>query len=137
MANRALRKDYPQSFRVVTASDEMFFPTTLAVLGVSFDAGETDALNVVAVRRVTYCDWTDEHDPNIRRERSPRSFQELSAEILTQAIQEGCWFARKFNVCKAVSWLRWANVVLGLEETAANELMAKGETNASMERQHK
>lgn len=92
---KALGEDLWPLFKRVSASDEMYFPTCLALLGAlgnsgSSQDGKATAPDGVAKRRVTYCHWGDSP-------KSPETYQGLHDELLTQASAEGCLFARKFK----------------------------------------
>ena len=98
-----------QCFSSVKASDEMYFPTTMALLGMfqSDNIGQCDENNNVkdtvvndsiALSRVTYCDWSENaRNPAsfvINRQQDSH-FKELKRRI-RMAREEGCLFARKF-----------------------------------------
>lgn len=103
------------AFRDVRASDEMYLPTALSILGIvrrpsgggeveddvqndstagggarSMKDGESRAGPGIRRRRVTYCDWTSSA-------RNPASFGPAEwREVAHAARGEGCLFARKF-----------------------------------------
>ncbi|KAL7523461.1 hypothetical protein ACHAWF_000533, partial [Thalassiosira exigua] len=97
------------AFRRVRASDEIYVPTALAVLGILRrppGGGEVDddadragnrarescAGEEVRRRRVTYCDWSV-------GARNPASFARGDlGEVVAKARGEGCLFARKFGM---------------------------------------
>ncbi len=95
---RCLREDVWPFFKRCSASDEMFFPTCLALLGEITAAAAASsseeaggfASQSVAKRRLTYCRWGDSP-------KSPESFETLDAGVLAAAVAEGCLFARKFR----------------------------------------
>lgn len=77
-------------FKNVKASDEMYFPTVLAILG-HITVGSTPqrgASSGVLRRRVTYCNWEGQN-------RSPKTFSTFDLEAVTKARAEGCLFFRK------------------------------------------
>ena len=91
------------AMRRVRASDEMYFPTALSVLGILHrpsDAagvevdensrGESCAGNGVRRRRVTFCDWS-------MGAKNPASFTAGDwAEVARRARNDGCLIVRKF-----------------------------------------
>ena len=114
-----------QCFGNVKASDEMYFPTAMALLGMfgNDDDGSDDndvcgsatrteitdrdeetessnsIKNEIASKRVTYCDWSmNAKNPAsfiINKQDDPQ-FKELK-KIVKLARDEGCLFARKFS----------------------------------------
>lgn len=102
----------------VKASDEMFFPTCLGLLGyLSSDAtaeavtsslsGETCAnAGAVTKRRVTYCLWTEDsaRNPTTFTSLLPPSSTHAGAQtpphMLSLAKKEGCLFMRKLKVAE-------------------------------------
>jgi hypothetical protein len=105
-----------QCFRKVKASDEMYFPTMMALLGIinkgqsettlddkdgnnietreATSVGSTDS-NEVADRRVTYCDWSmNARNPETFIISTEDNFNELK-RVVQLAREEGCLFARK------------------------------------------
>lgn len=105
-----------QCFRKVKASDEMYFPTMMALLGIinegqseakveqksenSPEAQESttmdsSASNEVADRRVTYCDWSmNARNPETFIVSTDGDLSELK-RVVQLAREEGCLFARK------------------------------------------
>ncbi|KAL3823156.1 hypothetical protein ACHAXA_010412 [Cyclostephanos tholiformis] len=88
------------AFRDVRASDEMYVPTALSILGivrrpsgggeVDDEVGESRAGPGIRRRRVTYCDWSSSA-------RNPASFGPAEwRKVASTARGEGCLFARKF-----------------------------------------
>jgi len=92
------------AFRRCRASDEMYFPTALATLGilrrtpskgggeveVDDAATESGAGGGIRRRRITYCDWSV-------GAKNPASFTSSEwRDIVKKARGEGCLFARKF-----------------------------------------
>ena len=87
-------------FRKCRASDEIYFPTTLSILGIigrqdgeaqvdDFSKGESCAGHIRR-RRITYCDWS-------LSAKNPASFTSHDwREIALKARNQGCLFARKF-----------------------------------------
>jgi hypothetical protein len=89
------------AFRRCRASDEMYFPTALSILGVIVrskgvteveDGNELCAGSEIRRRKVTYCDWSTSA-------KNPASFTVKDLEgVAKKARGEGCLFARKFVV---------------------------------------
>lgn len=90
------------AFRKCRASDEMYIPTALSILGIiARPAGveeveddtcksESCAGDQIRRRKVTYCDWS-------LSAKNPSSFTAQDwAGVLSKAREEGCLFARKF-----------------------------------------
>ena len=87
------------AFRRCRASDEMYFPTALSILGIIVrplgvqeveEGNEKCAGDQIRRRKVTYCDWSVSA-------KNPASFTAKSLEEVTiKARGEGCLFARKF-----------------------------------------
>jgi Core-2/I-Branching enzyme len=80
------------AFSQVKASDEMYFPTALSLLG--FLTEGDDASSPVLKRPVTYTDWSEGM-------RNPVSFAATGAKFSTVAAlarARGCLVARKFVV---------------------------------------
>jgi len=101
-----------QCFKRMKASDEMYFPTVMSLLGVlsEDESSETpattttttsaDPMNMnkeIAKRRITYCDWSmsAKNPASFEIDRN-ESFQELK-RVIRLAREEGCLFARKFT----------------------------------------
>ena len=90
------------AFRNCRASDEMYFPTALSILGIvrrhpeglaevdNLAKGESCAGDQIRRRKITYCDWS-------MGAKNPAMFtcQEWK-EVALKARGEGCLFARKF-----------------------------------------
>lgn len=104
-----------QCFKRVKASDEMYFPTVMALLGIlnADDNDQTETVgsieakltpsqegikNEVCKRRVTYCDWSmnAKNPASFLIDRKDR-FKEL-VRVIRLAREEGSLFARKFHV---------------------------------------
>mmetsp|Transcript_12425 Transcript_12425/g.16579 ORF Transcript_12425/g.16579 Transcript_12425/m.16579 type:complete len:629 (+) Transcript_12425:268-2154(+) len=87
-------------FRQMTASDEIYFPTALSILGIlkrpapDTEVEEDDQFFVgpeVVRRRVTYCDWST-------CAKNPASFGKKDiGDVYVQGRKEGCLIARKFG----------------------------------------
>ncbi len=114
--NNNVKVAFWQCFSNVKASDEIYFPTAMALLGMfqnnedgqeKGDDSETDKEETsddssgkeIASRRVTYCDWSENaKNPAsfiINRQQDP-DYKELKRRII-MARKEGCLFARKFT----------------------------------------
>mmetsp|Transcript_6535 Transcript_6535/g.13754 ORF Transcript_6535/g.13754 Transcript_6535/m.13754 type:complete len:551 (+) Transcript_6535:183-1835(+) len=102
----SIRGELWECFRRTRASDELYFPTVLSLLGIitaskpKQDSGVDTADSSIGVnvlnRRITYCDWS-------MSAKNPASFNVLAkgrkAEYngaVRKARDEGCLFARKF-----------------------------------------
>ena len=94
-------------FRDVRASDEMYFPTVMALLGIlSPPAAATSTTpspqscgDEVASRRVTYCDWSAKaKNPEAFSVARLDDFREFR-KVVELAREEGCLFARNFSGC--------------------------------------
>ncbi len=115
-----------QSFRRVKASDEMYFPTVMSLLGIlsSDETPDDDGNNLsnvkgvgdtvnqhrtaiiggvedeVARKRITYCDWSmNAKNPASFDITRTDGFKELK-RVVRLAREEGCLFARKFTLEK-------------------------------------
>jgi len=100
-----------QCFRNVNASDEIYFPTVLALLGVLGDSDKNKTLaKGVWKRRVTYCDWTESA-------KNPKSFTNLQEfkDVVNKAREEGCLLARKFS--QHISIEDWSRFVIKTVES--------------------
>lgn len=114
-----LREEVWPFFKRCSASDEMFFPTCLALLGEIAPAATapspwegtegTDAWRGVAKRRLTYCRWGDSP-------KSPEAFAALDAGVLEAAVGAGCLFARKFRPAAAEQLSQWLAHMRRVEE---------------------
>jgi hypothetical protein len=107
-------------FQDVKASDEIYFPTTMALLGIlgagSSNDGEESQEGIaravatkeaeadnsiekeIAFKRVTYCDWSENaRNPAsfVVNPQEDAEFKELNKKVIL-ARDEGCLFARKF-----------------------------------------
>jgi len=108
-------------FSHVRASDEMYFPTALALLGLIRSNVNNESNNEksktassltgtvmigdnVMKRRVTYCDWSC-------GAKNPALFNGIKdlREMITVARQENCLFARKFS--GEIALQDWADVI--------------------------
>eukprot|EP01041_Mallomonas_annulata_P006685 gene6685-13543_t len=82
-------------FNKVHASDEMYIPTCLSVLGHISQPPPgivSDSYSLtVSRRRLTYCDWS-------KSTRNPAAFLKLDDELVSKARAEGCVFLRKIVV---------------------------------------
>ena len=75
------------SFSKVSASDEMYFPTALALLGIL-----TESSTQILKRQVTFVDWS-------QGMRNPASYEKGVRDlrrVAKNAREQGCLFARKF-----------------------------------------
>mmetsp|Transcript_7774 Transcript_7774/g.11483 ORF Transcript_7774/g.11483 Transcript_7774/m.11483 type:complete len:412 (+) Transcript_7774:64-1299(+) len=110
---------WPQ-FRRTKASDELYFPTSLALLDVlKFKDGSLDGDlrgEEVLKRRLTYCDWESA--------KNPVTFHGIShfRDVFAKARGEGCLFARKFS-SNQIYVSDWKATVLNKTKTkAANDV---------------
>lgn len=98
---RMFKEELWPLFSKVSASDEMYIPTCLGLLGAierGADGGSFSS-QVVACRRVTYCHWG-------ASPKSPDSFDCLDDKAVKAALEEGCVLARKFKP-GGVGWEEW------------------------------
>jgi hypothetical protein len=129
-------------FQGMTASDEMFFPTVLSLLGYQFvapadlpsfpsssssfsssptssSASSSTSLSVIK-RRITYTDWTN-------KGKSPQTFEPFNKKDFLKAKEEKTLFFRKiqfqqlinpFCICeqKMILFSQWIDLVYGKEE---------------------
>jgi hypothetical protein len=86
------------SFARINASDEMYFPTALAILGILKEEDDKTVAPQIAKRAVTYTDWTEGMRNPATYTNGIRDFQRV-AKI---ARQQGCLFARKFALFLAI-----------------------------------
>ena len=94
-------------FSEVKASDEIYFPTLMSLLGLFKDIDMVDATQnkevgggneQIAMKRVTYCDWSEnaKNPASFAMNRQQdANFLEIKRRIKL-ARDEGCLFARKF-----------------------------------------
>ncbi len=105
-----INKDvYFNVYKTIKASDEMFIPTTLSVLGHISQAPSPDT-GEVSRRRVTFSDWTDDAV-------HPRLYRvEDMVGMLRAAREADCLFARKLKLHSAADidsiCAQWTAVVL-------------------------
>ena len=103
-----------QCFRHTKASDELYFTTVMALLGILSSSNTPNPPNTstntepsslsssssfkdVAIRRVTYCDWTtNAKNPATFTVSRHDQFKDFS-QVLRLARNNGCLFARKFS----------------------------------------
>jgi len=92
-----------QCFRRVKASDEVYFPTLLALLGIVSSSQSSSSHqnqqggDEIARRRITYCDWSDNaKNPKSISITRQKDFKEFR-NVVRLAREEGCLFARKFR----------------------------------------
>mmetsp|Transcript_2920 Transcript_2920/g.5470 ORF Transcript_2920/g.5470 Transcript_2920/m.5470 type:complete len:694 (+) Transcript_2920:79-2160(+) len=108
-----------QCFRNVKASDEMYFPTLMSLLGI-LEGGDCEEnienMNTkdsriehangstcvnekeACIKRVTYCDWSENaKNPATFTIRRKDNFKEFK-KVIKLAREEGCLFARKFTM---------------------------------------
>lgn len=90
-----------QCFKHVKASDEIYFPTAMSLLGILQNNDNNEQNNEheeIATRRITYCDWSmNAKNPASFLLSKKDDFQQLK-EVFQLARAEGCLFARKFIV---------------------------------------
>lgn len=90
-------RNFWECFQDCNASDELYFPTALALLGiVAKDSSE------VVTRRITYTDWS-------MGPKNPATFETKDLKrVVEEAGKEGCLVARKFV---GISVQEWKDVV--------------------------
>jgi hypothetical protein len=111
------------SFVGVSASDEMYFPTAMGVLGIIRDDARED--QQVLRRQVTYVDWSEGMRNPAAYSNGVRDF----ARVAKVARESGSLFARKFlpvapgsdQVTGKISAEEWSREVAKLESIARNE----------------
>ena len=96
------------------ASDELHFPTALAILGIlvsnyddndnSSNAVQTEMGGECRKQRVTYADW-------FMSAKNSALFHSYDLKVTELARKEGCLIARKFS--QRVEIQNWKDVVLG------------------------
>jgi hypothetical protein len=111
-----------QCFAQVRASDEMYFPTALAILGLIHTTTTTTTTDKnqgsttttirmigpnVQKRRITYCDWTG-------GAKNPVTFYNVQdlQNCISVARKEGCLLARKFS-SDSITLQQWSNLIYG------------------------
>jgi len=93
-------------FSKVHASDEMFFPTCLSLLGhlPTSSSSEGTFMSTITRRRVTFCNWTEDsaRNPMTFTTLLPPPLEDLShthkPNIHAMAVAEGCLLMRKLRV---------------------------------------
>lgn len=107
--NSSLQLGLWQCFRRVKASDEMYFPTVMSLLGIlgedkdnssgdNEDSNDDIGQSSVHRKRVTYCDWSmNAKNPAAFELDRKNNFKELR-DVVKAARKEGCIFARKFAI---------------------------------------
>lgn len=79
------------SYLNVNASDEMYFPTALAILQILTESDQSREPLQVCLQPVTYTDWSEGM-------RNPATFQAKDLRRITKlARRQGCLLARKFS----------------------------------------
>lgn len=121
-------------FKKVRASDEMFFPCCLAILGhiPTTVADKTDSTTQMprleVVRRpITWCDWSE-------KGKNPASYAELTEDAVREAMGRGCLFFRKIKLSGTSSLVpfvqKWARLVYK-ELAVASEVSCLGDDGIS------
>lgn len=91
--------DFLELFHKVHASDEMFFPSCLCLLGCMRPRPQTEQSTTshnnpkVLKRRLTHCRW-------VNGEKGPQTSLSLTHQDVTEAIEAGCVFYRKLKYSK-------------------------------------
>ena len=94
-----LPHNFWECFRDCNASDEMYFPTALALLGIGTDDGAQQQL---VKRRITYSDWSV-------GPKNPATFDDKDLRrVVEEARKDRCLVARKFV---GISLEEWTAVV--------------------------
>jgi len=96
---------WPQ-FQFTRASDELYFPTALGLLGFLKKENLENNANDILRRRVTFCDWS-------AGAKNPATFIGLDGlkHVYLQGRENGCLFARKFD-STPISVSDWKSLVL-------------------------
>ena len=85
-----------ECFRDCNASDEMYFPTALALLGIGTDDGAEQ--QQLVKRKITYSDWGT-------GPKNPATFDGKDLQrVVEEARKEGCSVARKFVGISLEEW---------------------------------
>ncbi len=119
------------AFRNCRASDEMYFPTALSILGIlqrgdngeevdDLSRGESCAGKEIRRRKITYCDWS-------MGAKNPAAYTSKDwKDIADKARSEGCLFARKFVPRRGkmmggstgndgiISYQEWVDKIVGI-----------------------
>jgi len=91
-----LPPNFWECFVDCNASDELYFPTALALLGIVV-ADDTDQI-VVRKKRITYADWS-------MGPKNPATFEASDLKkVVAEARNEDCMVARKFGVIELEAW---------------------------------
>jgi hypothetical protein len=121
------------SFAAVSASDEMYFPTAMGVLGILRDDARED--QQVLRRAVTHVDWSEGMRNPAGYSGGARDF----ARVARVARESGCLFARKFllaapgsdQVTGTISAEEWSREVARLESAPKSEPETASDPNAA------
>lgn len=126
-----------QCFRRVKASDEMYFPTIMSLLGILKEDSKEKSIHLntetdptlsstsdeVAFRRMTYCDWS-------MNARNPATFiiskeDDLKAlrRVIALAREERCLFARKLVLQGSIEESRTRGDVYVSKDNPLNEII--------------
>jgi hypothetical protein len=88
-----LPHNFWECFTDCNASDELYFPTALALLGIADDTEH------MIRKRITYADWS-------MGPKNPATFEEVGdlKKVVAEARKEGCLVARKFDGIELEAW---------------------------------
>ena len=113
MINSILISFERPQFQFTRASDELYFPTALSLLGVLSKDVENSITGEITKRRVTYCDWS-------ANAKNPATFSGIEdlKEIIKVGREEGCIFGRKFDN-KSITVQEWM-LAIGLTTIASD-----------------
>jgi hypothetical protein len=106
---RELPYNFWECFLDCKASDELYFPTAMSVLGILDEGAEE-----VSKQRITYSDWS-------MGAKNPVTFDKADElrRIVQEAQKEGCLVARKFV---GITLDEWRDVVVSSSSSSGNLL---------------
>ena len=100
-----LPRNFWECFQDCNASDELYFPTALALAGIGMEDQNSNATNEqpqLIKRRITFADWSISP-------KNPATFESKDLKrVVEEALKEGCLVARKFV---GVGLEEWRTVV--------------------------
>lgn len=114
-------------FKKVRASDEMYFPCCLAVLGCITIASGPHSCSAILRRPVTWCDWSE-------KGKNPKVYTGLTNATVMEALAKGCLFFRKVKLSDnrpaeeiqfAQSWVR---LILGAPPDSSDHVCSLDES---------
>jgi len=108
-------------FANVTAADELFFPSVLALCAELRRTGD-DRVEAPRIhrRRLTWCDWS-------AGGRSPATLPHLTPALVARARAEGCLFARKFPPDALQDPAHWDRLLAAAAAESGRQTAAPGD----------